>query len=80
MKLFWSSDSQSYCVTLEQILLYVFLTIANLQINGYIASGIRQEYYIAILHVQPGLFWLCEYFTFAASSAAYPLANDYLCP
>lgn len=72
MKLFWSSEMQFYCVTLEQILLDVFLTTANLQINSYTASGIRQEYYLAILHVQPDLFWLCEYFTVAASSTCLP--------
>lgn len=79
-KLFWSSELQSYCVTLKQILLDVFLTIANLQINGYIATGIRQEYYLAILHVQPDLFWLYEYFAFVASSTTYPLISDYPCP
>lgn len=63
---------QFYCATLEQILLDVFLTTANLQINSYTASGIRQEYYLAILHVQPDLFWLCEYFTVAASSTCLP--------
>ena len=51
-KLFWSTELQSCHVTLKQILLDVFLISAVLQINGYSSGGVREEYYLEILHVQ----------------------------